>query len=179
MPTPATGRPPGAHSWIDDGTLDIGRIAILVASCAVAYVAGEAMARLHVPRLPIYLAVGALAGLVISTARDAADVAFRGVSSVALGVIGFVAGSHLVWAMIRPQVRAILLQVSGMSIAVPSLGVGVVFMVLRDVDTPVKVATALLVGTVSSRCLLRRPSRSSLSPRRPVRLPDSCWAPPW
>lgn len=128
--------------------MDIGRIMVLAAICAVAYVAGEALAKRHVPRLPVYLAIGALAGLVISVARDAADVAFPGISSVSLGVIGFVAGSHLVWPTIRPQVRQIGLQVVGMSIAVPVLTSGVVILVLRDQKTSVTVAAALLTATI-------------------------------
>jgi Kef-type K+ transport system membrane component KefB len=128
--------------------VDVGRLLLLVAICAVAYVVGEALARRHVPRLPVYLAVGALAGLVISTARDAANVAFPGVSSVALGVIGFVAGSHLVWPTIRPQLRTIGLQVVGMTLAVPLLTSGIVVFVLRDQETSVTVAAALLTGTI-------------------------------
>jgi NhaP-type Na+/H+ or K+/H+ antiporter len=128
--------------------VSVGRIAILVAICAVAYVLGEVLAKRHVPRLPIYLAVGALAGLVISSARHSADLAFPNVSSVALGVIGFVAGSHLAWPVIRPQVRTIGLQVLGMSIAVPLFSAGVMFYVLRDQETVVTVSAALLVGTV-------------------------------
>ena len=128
--------------------MELTRIAILAGICLVAYLAGEVLARRHVPRLPVYLAVGALAGLVISQARDDAHVAFPHVSSVALGVIGFMAGSHLVWGTIRPHLRAIGLQVGGMSLAVPMLASGVVFVVLRDQDTSVTIATALLVGTV-------------------------------
>ncbi|WP_426244834.1 cation:proton antiporter [Nocardioides sp. LHG3406-4] len=128
--------------------MDIGRIAVLGAICVVAYLAGEVLAKRHVPRLPVYLAVGALAGLAISHARDAADVAFPGVSSVALGVIGFVAGSHLVWPAIRRQARAIGLQVVGMSVAVPLFASGIVAFVLRDQETSVTVAAALLTGTI-------------------------------
>jgi NhaP-type Na+/H+ or K+/H+ antiporter len=128
--------------------MNVGRIAILVAICAVAYVLGEVMAKRHIPRLPIYLAVGAVAGLLISSARHSANLAFPNVSSVALGVIGFVAGSHLAWPVIRPQVRSIGLQVLGMSIAVPLLTAGVMAYVLRDQDTSVTIAAALLVGTV-------------------------------
>lgn len=100
--------------------------------------------------MPVYLAVGALAGLAISLARDAADVAFPSISTVSLGVIGFVAGSHLVWPAIRPQLRPIGLQVLGMSLAVPlfSVGVGVVVFVLRDQETSVTVAAAVLTGTI-------------------------------
>ena len=128
--------------------MDVGRVAILVAVCAVAYVLGEVMARRHIPRLPVYLAVGALAGLVNSKAEDAAHLAFPNVSSVALGVIGFVAGSHLVWPMIRPQVRTIGLQVLGMTIAVPLFAAGVVAFVLREQETSVTIAAAVLVGTI-------------------------------
>jgi Kef-type K+ transport system membrane component KefB len=128
--------------------MDVGRIAILVAICAVSYVAGEALAKRHVPRLPAYLAVGAVAGLVISNLRDDAQVAFPHVSSVALGVIGFVAGSHLAWPTIRPHLRAIAFQVVGMSLAVPLLTSTVILFVLRDEQTSVAIATAVLVGTV-------------------------------
>jgi NhaP-type Na+/H+ or K+/H+ antiporter len=128
--------------------MSVGRIAILAAICVVAYGLGELMAKRHVPRLPVYLAVGALAGLVISSARHSAHLAFPNVSAVALGVIGFVAGSHLAWPVIRPQVRTIALQVLGMSIAVPLFSAGVVFYVLRDQETAVTVAAALLVGVV-------------------------------
>lgn len=128
--------------------MDVARFAVLAAICVVAYLAGELLARRHVPRLPVYLAVGALAGLMISTANEAADVAFPAVSSVALGVIGFVAGSHLVWPAIRPQVRTIGLQVLGMSIMVPVLTSGVVAFVLRDQSTGVMVSAALLTGTI-------------------------------
>ncbi|GAA0974046.1 hypothetical protein ENKNEFLB_00186 [Nocardioides aquaticus] len=139
------GCPPGRGL---EAHVDIGRIVVLAAICAVAYLAGELAARRHVPRLPVYLAVGALAGLVISMARDAADVAFPGVSAVALGVIGFVAGSHLVWPTIRPQIRQIGAQVVGMSIAVPLLATIVVAVVLRDEDLSVTVAAAILTGTI-------------------------------
>ena len=128
--------------------MDLSRIVILVAVCAVAYVFGELMAKRHIPRLPVYLAVGALAGLVNSKAEDAADLAFPNVSNVALGVIGFVAGSHLVWPMIRPRVRSIGLQVLGMTIAVPLFAAGVVAYVLRDQETSVTISAALLVGTI-------------------------------
>lgn len=128
--------------------MDVARIAILAAICVVSYAAGELSAKRHVPRLPVYLAVGALAGLLISNLRDDAHVAFPHVSSVALGVIGFVAGSHLVWPTIKPHLRAIALQVVGMSLAVPLLASAVVIVVLRDQDTSVTIATALLVGTV-------------------------------
>jgi NhaP-type Na+/H+ or K+/H+ antiporter len=128
--------------------MTIGRLAILVAICALAYVLGELMAKRHVPRLPIYLAVGALAGLLISSARDSAYLAFPNVSAVALGVIGFVAGSHLSWPVIRPQARTIALQVLGMSIVVPLLTAVVIFYVLRDQETSVTIAAAILVGTV-------------------------------
>lgn len=128
--------------------MDVGRSAVLAVICVVAYFAGEALARRHVPRLPVYLAVGALAGLVLSMARDAADVAFPAVSSVALAVIGFVAGSHLVWREIRPQVRSIGLQVVGMTVTVPLFTAGVVAFVLRDQDVSVTVAAAVLTGTI-------------------------------
>jgi len=128
--------------------VDVARIAILAAICVVSYAAGELLARRHVPRLPVYLAVGALAGLLISNLRDDAHVAFPHVSSVALGVIGFVAGSHLAWPTIKPHLRAIALQIMGMSLAVPLLAAAVVVIVLRDQDTSVTIATALLVGTV-------------------------------
>ncbi|HWL50625.1 MAG TPA: cation:proton antiporter [Acidimicrobiia bacterium] len=128
--------------------MDVARIAILAAICVVSYAAGELLARRHVPRLPVYLAVGALAGLLISNLRDDAHVAFPHVSSVALGVIGFVAGSHLAWPTIKPHLRAIALQIMGMSLAVPLLAAAVVVIVLRDQDTSVTIATALLVGTV-------------------------------
>lgn len=128
--------------------MDVARLVVLAVICAVAYVVGEALARRHVPRLPVYLAVGALSGLAITTARDTADVAFPSVSSVALGVIGFVAGSHLVWPAIRPQVRSIGLQVLGLSLAVPVFTSGIVAFVLRDQPTSVTVAAALLTGTI-------------------------------
>jgi len=128
--------------------VDLARVAILAAICVVSFVAGELLARRHVPRLPVYLGVGALAGLLIANLRDDAHVAFPHVSAVALGVIGFVAGSHLVWPTIRPHVRAIGLQVAGMTLAVPLLAAAVVVVVLRDQETSVTVATALLVGTV-------------------------------
>ena len=41
------------------------------------------------------------------------------VSAVALGVIGFIAGSHLVWRSIRPRIKSIALQVLGMTGTVP------------------------------------------------------------
>jgi len=128
--------------------MEIVRIIVLVAVCAVAYVAGEVLARRHVPRLPVYLAAGALSGLAISGLREDADVAFPYVSAVALGVIGFVAGSHLVWPAIRPLVRPIGLQVVGMSLAVPLLTSAVVVYVLRDQDAAVRVAAALLTGMI-------------------------------
>jgi Kef-type K+ transport system membrane component KefB len=128
--------------------VDVARIAILAVICVVSYVAGELLARRHVPRLPVYLAVGALAGLVISRAVDDAHVAFPHVSAVALGVIGFVAGSHLVWPTIRPHLRAIALQVVGMSVAVPLFSAAVVFVVLRDQEMSLTISTALLVGAV-------------------------------
>ncbi len=128
--------------------MDVGRVAVLAVICVVAYGAGEVLARRHVPRLPVFLAVGALAGLVISSARESADLAFPDVSAVALGVIGFVAGSHLVWPTIRPQVRTIGLQVMGMSIVVPLVAGSVVAFVLRSQETSVMIAAALLTGTI-------------------------------
>ncbi len=92
---------------------------LLLAICAVAYAAGEALARVHIPRLPVYLAVGAVAGAIFSRAEDGASLTFPKVSTVALAFIGFVAGSHLVWKVIRPRLRPIIAQVLGLSIAVP------------------------------------------------------------
>ncbi len=128
--------------------MDAGRAATLLAICLVSFAAGEALARLHVPRLPVYLAAGALSGVVLSTAEESANLAYPTVSSISLGVIGFVAGSHLAWQTIKPRVRPIAFQVVGMSLVVPVLVSVVVALVLSNKDVEIQVAAALLTGAV-------------------------------
>ena len=124
------------------------RLAMLAAICAVAYLAGEGLARLHVPRLPVYLAVGALSGLLFASATETANLAFPVVSAVSLGVIGFIAGSHLVWRAIKPRIRAITYQVVGMTVAVPVVVGVAVFFLIPDIPAEARLAAAILAGTV-------------------------------
>jgi hypothetical protein len=119
----------------------------LAAVCLVSWLVGEGLARWHVPRLPVYLGVGAVAGAVITSARDGAHVAFPHLSAVTLCLIGFVAGSHLLWPLVRPRVRAIAAQVIGMTVAVPLL-VGTAVLQFLDADLNVRIASAVLAGTV-------------------------------
>ena len=121
---------------------------LLLAICAVAYAAGEALARVHIPRLPVYLAVGAVAGAIFSRAEDGASLTFPKVSTVALAFIGFVAGSHLVWKVIRPRLRPIIAQVLGLSIAVPIVVGITIFVVTAELPMTVRLAGAILAGTV-------------------------------
>ncbi len=121
---------------------------MLAAICAVAYLAGEGLARLHVPRLPVYLAVGALSGLLFASATETANLAFPVVSAVSLGVIGFIAGSHLVWRAIKPRIRAITYQVVGMTVAVPVVVGVAVFFLIPDIPAEARLAAAILAGTV-------------------------------
>lgn len=122
--------------------------ALLLGTCAAAYVVGEAAARVHVPRLPVYLAVGAVVGAFVDRAGEGAALAFPKVSTVALAFIGFVAGSHLVWKVIKPRLRPIVAQVLGLSIAVPIVVGITVFVVTSELETPVRLAGAILAGTV-------------------------------
>lgn len=121
---------------------------LLLAICAVAYAAGEALARVHIPRLPVYLAVGAVAGAIFAQAEDGASLTFPRVSTVALAFIGFVAGSHLVWKVIRPRLRPIVAQVLGLSIAVPIVVGITIFVVTSELPMTVRLAGAILAGTV-------------------------------
>lgn len=121
---------------------------LLLVICAVAYAAGEGLARVHIPRLPVYLAVGAIAGALVSRAEGGATLAFPRVSTVALAFIGFVAGSHLVWKVIAPRLRPIVAQVLGLSIAVPIVVGITVFFVTSELPTTVRLAGAILAGTV-------------------------------
>ncbi len=122
--------------------------ALLLGTCAAAYVVGEAAARVHVPRLPVYLAVGAVVGAFVDRAGEGAALAFPKVSTVALAFIGFVAGSHLVWKVIKPRLRPIVAQVLGLSIAVPFIVGITVYVVTSGLQTPVRLAGAILAGTV-------------------------------
>jgi len=125
------------------------RWVILAAVCVAAYFAGELGSKAHIPRLPVYLAVGAIAGILNGATAEAANLAFPAVNAVALCVIGFVAGSHLVWRVIRPQIKPIALQVTGMTVAVPLLVMVFVIIVLpAEVPTTARLATSLLAGSV-------------------------------
>ena len=124
------------------------RLVALAGVCALAYLAGEGFARLNVPRLPVYLAVGALSGLAVKSLVETANVAFPVVSAVALGVIGFIAGSHLVWRSIKPRIRAIALQVIGMTVVVPVVVGVAVFTLLPSVPAEARLAAAIMAGTV-------------------------------
>lgn len=129
--------------------MDLVRLAVLALICAVAYFAGEALARLHVPRLPVYLAVGAVAGVLVTSAREAANVSFPILDPVALCVIGFIAGSHLVWRAIRPRLKPIGLQVAGMTLLVPTVAGTAIYLLLpAEVPPEARLAAAVLTGTV-------------------------------
>ncbi len=129
--------------------MELVRFAVLGAICVAAYVAGEALARLHVPRLPVYLAVGALAGVAVKSVAESANLAFPVLNPVALCTIGFIAGSHLVWTSIRPRLKPIVYQVAGMTLVVP-LVVGMVVYLALVPQAPgeVRLAAAILAGTV-------------------------------
>jgi Kef-type K+ transport system membrane component KefB len=129
--------------------LELTRLAVLAAICALSYVAGEALAKAHIPRLPVYLAVGAASGLLISSAVETAELTFPILSPVALCVIGFIAGSHLVWRAIKPRVKPIALQVAGMTLSVPLVvGIAVYVLLPADVLPAARLASAILAGTV-------------------------------
>jgi len=128
--------------------MDLVRLGILAGICAVAYLAGEGFAKLQIPRLPVYLAVGAIAGVVVKSLAETATVAFPVVSAVALGVIGFIAGSHLVWSSIKPRIKAIALQVAGMTIVVPLVVGVVVFALIPGIPAEGRLAAAIMAGTV-------------------------------
>ncbi|MFN8167441.1 MAG: cation:proton antiporter [Candidatus Nanopelagicales bacterium] len=120
----------------------------LAVICAIAYAAGELGARVHVPRLPVYLGVGALASVVVADVRGGAQLAFPKVSTVSLAFIGFVAGSHLVWKVVQPRLKPIVAQVLGMTLVVPLVvGVAVYLLIPQD-ESDVRIAAALLAGTV-------------------------------
>ena len=126
-----------------------GHLAVLAAVSVVAYFVGELLARFRVPRLPVYLAVGAVASVLITNVRETADLTYPVINPMALCVIGFIAGSHLVWRTIRPRVRPISLQIVGMSLGVAAI-VGVfVFVILANrVPPAASLAAAVLAGTV-------------------------------
>lgn len=75
--------------------MDHDDVATFAAICAVSYLAGEGLARLRIPRLPVYMAVGAVVGLINSNADDAADLALPVLNPAMLFLIGLIAGSHL------------------------------------------------------------------------------------
>jgi len=129
--------------------MEVARLAILAGICVVAYLVGEGLAKLHVPRLPAYLAVGALAGQLIKSSVESANTAFPVVNVVALCVIGFVAGSHLVWSVVKPRIKPIAFQVVGISTAVFAVVAFVVYIVLPgEIPAPARLAAAILAGTV-------------------------------
>ncbi len=129
--------------------MELVRWAILAGICAAAYLAGEGLARVQVPRLPAYLAVGAVAGQLIRSSAETANLAFPVLNSVTLCVIGFVAGSHLVWSAIRPRIRPIAFQVVGMTLAVSVVVSVFVYVVLpAHVPAAARLAAAILAGTV-------------------------------
>lgn len=129
--------------------MELTRLLVLAGICAVAYVMGELASRVHIPRLPVYLAVGAVAGILVSSASETANLAFPAINAVTLCVIGFVAGSHLVWHSIKPRVRPIAYQVVGMTLAVSLTVAAFVFFVMGDgVPQAARLATALLTGSV-------------------------------
>ena len=128
--------------------MTLGQYVVLAVICLVSYAVGELGARAHIPRLPVYLAVGALASVVVDKAEEGAKLAFPTISTVSLAFIGFVAGSHLVWKVVKPRLRPIVAQVLGMSLVVPVVvGVAVYFLAPTD-DDAVRMAGAILAGTV-------------------------------
>ena len=126
-------------------------VAAFAAVCAIAYLAGEGLSRWHVPRLPMYMAVGAVVGALNSSADDAADLALPVLNPAMLFLIGLIAGSHLIWGEIRPQIKPIGLQVAGLSICVP-LVVGT-YMFLK-IDQSVTAATRLAVAILAGAIML-------------------------
>ncbi len=129
--------------------MELTRLAVLVLICVVSYGAGELFARFHIPRLPIYLAVGAASGLLVTSAVETANLTFPILNPVALCVIGFIAGSHLIWRIISPRVKPIALQVSFMTLVVPLVvGTAVYVLIPGDVPANVRLAAAILAGTV-------------------------------
>ena len=128
--------------------MTLGQYVVLAVICVVSYVVGELGARAHIPRLPVYLAVGAIASVVVDKAEEGAKLAFPTISTVSLAFIGFVAGSHLVWKVVKPRLRPIVAQVLGMSLVVPIVvGVAVYFLAPVD-DDAARMAGAILAGTV-------------------------------
>lgn len=125
------------------------QVATFAAVCAVSYLVGEALARLHIPRLPVYMAVGAVVGVINAEADDAADLAVPVVSPAMLVLIGMIAGSHLIWREIRPQLKPISLQAAGLIISVP-LVVGTYLFLAIGSSQPaaVRLAVAVLAGSV-------------------------------
>ena len=125
------------------------QVATFAAVCAVSYLVGEALARLHIPRLPVYMAVGAVVGVINAEADDAADLAVPFVSPAMLVLIGMIAGSHLIWREIRPQLKPISLQAAGLIISVP-LVVGIYLFLVIGSSQPaaVRLAVAVLAGSV-------------------------------
>ena len=83
------------------GDMEIGHLATLAAVCVVAYFVGEGFARGHVPRLPVYLAVGALASVVIPSVNETADLAYPVISPMALCWVSVVGRSELVAVLSR------------------------------------------------------------------------------
>jgi Kef-type K+ transport system membrane component KefB len=129
--------------------MEVTRLAVLAAICVLAYVVGEGFAQIHVPRLPVYLAVGAAAGALIKSVVESASLAFPILNPVALCVIGFIAGSHLVWQTIKPRLKPISFQVVGMTLAVSIVVAVSVFLVIpAQIPQEGRLAAAILAGTV-------------------------------
>lgn len=124
-------------------------VAAFAALCAVSYLVGEGLSRFRIPRLPVYMAVGALVGVINSQADDSAELALPVVSPAMLVLIGLIAGSHLIWAEIKPQLKPISMQVVGLSLCVP-LVVGIyIFVAIGSSEpAPGRLAVALLAGAV-------------------------------
>jgi hypothetical protein len=128
--------------------MSVGQVVVLAVACALAWLVGNLGARRHIPRLPVYLAVGALSGAVYGDLKGGAALAFPTMQTVTLAFIGFVAGSHLLWKVVEPRVRPILTQVVSMSIVVPILVGMAVFVATSSMDTSLRLAGAILAGTV-------------------------------
>lgn len=124
-------------------------VAVFAALCAVSYLVGGLLARFHIPRLPVYMAVGAVVGVINSSADDAAELALPVVSPAMLVLIGLIAGSHLIWAEIKPQLKPISLQVVGLSSCVPLVVGSYLFVAIGSSEpAAVRLAVAILAGAV-------------------------------
>lgn len=123
--------------------------------CLASHRVGRWFTAIGLPYITGYLAVGAGAGaFVLDVLPSGAADELRFVDEISLGVIAFVAGSGLYLPDLRRRLRPILSMTAGVA-AVGAVVLGVSIFLLTgvleftaDLDTPARIATAILGASV-------------------------------